>query len=95
MPRGCRWIRVGSYFRDDVFSHSWDMYISRNRSQEYFVRIDGEERHIEKLGSIVSLIGFFEDYGDGVLADLMDTLEQFSGTEDARQMIATRLARFR
>ena len=91
MPRGCRWISVGRYFRDDSCSQQWTMDIARDGSGNYCVRFEGDYPCIEPVGDIVTLVGFFEDYGEGCLSDLRYALENLSGTEGARRMIDIRL----
>ena len=95
MPKGCPWLFVGNYFRDDMCSCAWSMYISRDGHRDYHVKIDGEELYTDVVGGILPLIGFFEDYGDNTLADLRDTLECLPGTAEACKMINVRLARWR
>jgi len=94
MPRGCPWLQVGHYFRDDICSQNMSMFIARDGRGDYYVRIEGDESQTERIGSVVHLISFFEDYGDDILYSLRNTLACLTRTESACDMIDVRLARF-
>ena len=76
MPRGCRWFFVGDYFRDDSASQSWSMYIAKDGSGDFHVRVKGEVDQVENVGNIVA------ELEDG--EELMLDANQGWDIEDAR-----------
>lgn len=91
MPRGCRWLYVGKYFRDDSCSQRWTMYVAKDGTGNFYVRIDGEEIQTGSIGSVESLVGFFADYGDEYLSHLRQAVRGVRGFKEVCRMIDFRL----
>ena len=93
MPRGCRWLYVGKYFRDDSCSQHWTMYVAKDSTGEFYICIDGDESHKGNIGSVESLVGFFADYGNGCLSHLRQAVTGIRGFESVCRMIDFRLGK--